>query len=171
MLMPSYVVDTKQSRFYWLAKATMHKLKAESKSVGGRIEVDLKNPAVGLKGEILIPVASFKAEEADADPKVAEWTAAAKYPQVRIELIKAISLPGAESTHRVDSRVTFHGATKLWSLPVKATENGTGRLLVTGSHEFKLTDFGIKPPAFLVVIRAHDYLKVDWNLALQLENK
>ncbi len=157
-----FKIDTRDSEFLYHVQTTLHPMSATSRGVEG--EFDYDSPST-LNGTLRVPVKSFKAEKSDADPHVWGWTEANRYPDITIALKGVNPIAGTRNT--VNASVTFHGVTRDFSLPVEASQSGD-TLIVAGSHEFTMTEFGIKPPTVMMLIRAKDYLKAQFRITARL---
>lgn len=64
--------------------------------------------------------------------------------------------------------LTLAGSLKAITLEALAKDGGDGTLLVEGTHELKMTDYGIKPPTLMFgAIKVHDKVKVGFSLVLK----
>lgn len=64
--------------------------------------------------------------------------------------------------------LTLAGSQKTITLQALAKDGGNGTLLVEGTHELKMTEYGIKPPTLMLgMLRVHDEVKVGFSLVLK----
>lgn len=64
--------------------------------------------------------------------------------------------------------LTIGGTEKTITLQAVAKDGGERTLLVEGSHELRMTEFGLKPPRLMLgTLKVHDKVKVGFNLVLK----
>ena len=56
----------------------------------------------------------------------------------------------ASATVTMTGELSLGGVTKPVTVVAKATEEGNGQLRVAGTHEVKMTEFGLKPPSLMM---------------------
>jgi polyisoprenoid-binding protein YceI len=64
--------------------------------------------------------------------------------------------------------LTLAGAQKTITLQALAKDGGNGTLLVEGTHELNMKDYGINPPKLMLgTLKVHDKVKVGFSLVLK----
>ncbi len=64
--------------------------------------------------------------------------------------------------------LTIGGTQKTITLQALAKDGGDGTLRVEGTHELRMTEFGLKPPRLMLgTLKVHDKVKVGFNLVLK----
>jgi polyisoprenoid-binding protein YceI len=73
---------------------------------------------------------------------------------------------GVQAT--LSGSLSLGGTQKPVTILADVKRGDDGALRVTGSYEFKLTDFGLKPPSLMLgAFKVHDPVKVSFDLLLQ----
>lgn len=83
--------------------------------------------------------------------------------------LTSYELMKSSDTLRVDltGDLTLGGTTKPITVQAIADETAEGTLRVTGSHELRMSEFGLKPPTlFLGTLKVHDKVKVGFDFRL-----
>jgi hypothetical protein len=166
-----FVFSTAESWFRYHVRTTLHPMYGESRAVNGQIsfepaafEAAASAPTpVAVTGRATIPLTSFRAQESGADKPVLEWTEASRFPNIVIEPKSARPNPSVRGGWLVTTAVSFHGQSRSFEVPVWASLAG-GRLTLRGEFEFTMTEFGIKPPTVMLVLKSKDYLKAEFEI-------
>lgn len=92
-----------------------------------------------------------------------------QHPEIKLS-VRSIEL-GAKKGDRIEISVSadlkLAGQSKAIVLKGQATETGRG-LTVQGSHELKMTEFGIKPPSLMLgTMNVKDEVKIGFSLSLE----
>jgi len=98
-----------------------------------------------------------KAIKAEANPAIL-------FKLTSYELTKSADTLRIEMT----GDLTLAGAQKTITLQARAKDGGNGTLLVDGTHELKMTEYGINPPKLMLgTLKVHDKVKVGFSLVLK----
>ena len=98
-----------------------------------------------------------KALKADANPAIL-------FKLASYELTKSADTLRVEMT----GDLTIAGTQKAITLQALAKDGGNGTLLVEGTHELNMMDYGIKPPKLMLgALKVHDKVKVGFSLLLK----
>jgi polyisoprenoid-binding protein YceI len=74
----------------------------------------------------------------------------------------------AETTVTMAGELALGGVTKPITVVAKATEESNGQLRVAGTHEVKMTEFGLKPPSLMMgTMKVADKVTVGFDLLLK----
>jgi polyisoprenoid-binding protein YceI len=152
--------------------STLHDYECKTSSIQGTIEMD-----PGLDSftnvEIYIPVKSIHSESSSMDENMYESLKADENPDIRFSLLKADSM-GDTKTTRTDStfklygKLTVAGKEKTIDLEVVVQKKGNKIIGVHGSKKLLMTDFGIKPPTFMLgVLRTGNEVTIEFDLQLK----
>ena len=99
----------------------------------------------------------YKAIKADAHPNIVFSLAA-------YELAKA----GEGVTVKLTGKLSLGGVEKPITLTAKATQGPGGTLQVTGTHELRMTEFGLKPPTLMMgTMKVDETVKIGFELFLK----
>ena len=83
--------------------------------------------------------------------------------------LASYELAKAGDTLRVDltGELTLGGTTKTVNVRANAEDMGDGVLRIAGSHELRMTEFGLKPPTLMLgTLKVHDKVKVGFDIRL-----
>jgi polyisoprenoid-binding protein YceI len=103
------------------------------------------------------------------DTRAYDALKAAKYPNISFKLLSATPTTNSanKSTFKVVGELTITGATKQIEMTANATKNADGSVIITGSQNLKMTQFGIKPPSFMFgALKVTDNLTIDYTVRL-----
>jgi len=154
--------------------AAGHSHEVEARAVGGRVTVDVDDPARSTV-RIVIEAAGLhvtgRGESADDVPKVQATMAGAqvldvrRYPTITFAstniAVKTQTGPVIEAV--VTGNLAIRGATRSISVPITARIEGQ-TLSVTGHFPVRQTDFGIKPVSVGGVVSVKDVLEVGFRI-------
>lgn len=152
---------------------------AEIKTIRGEIVINKPDQAEWADAEIswferveiTIPVEDIDADSRRMNNNMHEYLKEDDYPEITYEMVEAQSLaamdnPGLVMTVR--GIVTAAGEPVEITHDVTITENGSGNIVISGSKDLKMTDFGIDPPtAMLGSVRARDDMTIEFELILE----
>lgn len=117
-----------------------------------------------------LPVKNLKSTEGSTmDNRAYDAMKADKYPNISFSLLTAtpVSNDGNKSQFKVTGNLTISGVTKQIEMVANATKNADGSVIITGSQNIKLTQFGIKPPSFMFgALKVTDNLTIDYAVRL-----
>jgi hypothetical protein len=117
-----------------------------------------------------LPVKNLKSTEGNLmDTRAYDALKAEKYPNISFKLLSATptSNTANKSIFKVTGELTISGATKQIEMTANATKNADGSVIITGSQNLKLTQFGIKPPSFMFgALKVADNLTIDYTVRL-----
>ena len=168
---------TPQSRIWVEGTSTVRGFECKAPAVTALIEATGPDAAnlvlAGTKGitrvDVTIPAKKldcangtmnghmFKAIKADAAPEI-------KFSLASYDLTRA----GDEVKVRMNGKLSLGGVEKAITLDADAKAGPNGTLLVTGSEELKLSDYGLKAPTLMMgTMKVADAVKVRYELALK----
>jgi YceI-like domain len=160
--------------------STIHDWKVESSIVGGRMELGTDFPLdpsqkpvpgkVQAKAEAVILVGSIKSGTKRMDEVMYETMNQKGFPKINYKLqamsLKEAPKPGAPLVFDTTGTLTVAGITRTNHFPITMDlQDGGKKIVVKGSTDLKMTDFGLKPPAPAIglgLIRTGDEIKVDF---------
>ena len=123
--------------------------------------------------ELSIPVKSIKSEKGSImDKKTRKAMKESEYPNVNFRLtgFNAVDLSrkNFESTVKGDLRIA--GVTNPIEFDVKGTYSSSNNIEIKGSHDLKMTDYGIDPPvALLGAMKTGDDVTVEFKINLKAD--
>ncbi|MBE9663906.1 YceI family protein [Mucilaginibacter myungsuensis] len=114
-----------------------------------------------------VAVKSLKSEHASLDKRMYADVKEAKYPTINYKLTSATIRPAAGGKFLIASKgdLTIAGSTQPISMDVLATVNDSGSITCTGTKKIQLTDYGIKPPSYVMgTMKVRNDLTIQFNL-------
>ena len=117
-----------------------------------------------------LPVKNLKSEEGNLmNTRAYDALKAEKYPNISFKLLSATPTSNSanKSTFKVTGELTISGTTKQIEMTANATKNADGSVIITGSENLKMTQFGIKPPSYMFgALKVTDNLTIDYTVRL-----
>ncbi len=148
--------------------STLHDWSVESTSAVG--EIDSTNPAA-IRGYLQLAANSLANKSSGLNSRMYAALKTEAYPQIKFEATGVDRPagpvePGVAQTWSVRGRLILSGGTRELTLVTRATLQPDGRLLLETETPLKMTDFGIKPPTFMGMVRTGDAVtvKIRWLL-------
>lgn len=142
------------------------------RDLSGQFELDAADLTQGISGSLTVNVVGISTGNEGRDKEMWKSLAAERHPTIYfvIQTIEAPSFPPGVAEH-TDTLLTIQGRlsiagverVKRFSGRVRLKE---GRLWVRGESRFKMSDFGIKPPQFLL-LPVKDEVGVGFDLLLE----
>ncbi|MFD2873723.1 YceI family protein [Mucilaginibacter ximonensis] len=114
-----------------------------------------------------VPFTTLKSEHASMDDRTYTAVNAKKYPDIIFKLSSAEVTPGDNNMYFIKAKgdLTISGVTKPVSVDVTAVANPDNTITCRGSKKIQLTDFGIKPPTFMLgAMKVYNDLNIQFNL-------
>jgi polyisoprenoid-binding protein YceI len=117
-----------------------------------------------------LPVKNLKSTEGNLmDTRAYDALKAEKYPTISFKLLSSTptSNTANKSTFKVTGELTISGTTKQIEMTANATKNADGSVIITGTENLKMAQFGIKPPSFMFgALKVTDNLTIDYTVRL-----
>ncbi|MBO9684037.1 MAG: YceI family protein [Flavisolibacter sp.] len=117
-----------------------------------------------------LPVKNLKSEEGNLmNTRAYDALKADKYPNISFKLLSATPTSNSanKSTFKVTGELTISGTTKQIEMTANATKNADGSVIITGTENLKMTQFGIKPPSYMFgALKVTDNLTIDYTVRL-----
>lgn len=114
-----------------------------------------------------LAVKSLKSEHASMDSRMYKSVNEGKYPTISYKLTSATVTPGQKGKYLIASKgeLTIAGVTQPISMDVTAMPNFNNSITISGAKKIQLTDYGIKPPSFMLgTMKVYNDLTIDFNL-------
>jgi polyisoprenoid-binding protein YceI len=142
------------------------------KAAGGGIDAHFTmNPGVAHIAGIpslsfTMPVKNLKSNESLMDSRTYTALKADKNPNISYKVVSA-SVSGAEqnkSQLNVTGVLTIAGVSRQLTMPASAVANSDGSVVVSGSKTIKMSEFGIKPPTFMLgALKVTDNVTIEYS--------
>jgi polyisoprenoid-binding protein YceI len=114
-----------------------------------------------------LAVTSLKSEHTSMDDRTYKAVDAKKFPDISYKLTAAevTTVDAHKYLIKTKGNLTIAGATQPISMEVTAVVNADNTLTCSGSKKIQLTDYGIKPPTFMLgAMKVHNDLTIQFNL-------
>lgn len=164
------------SQLSFVGTSTLHGFTCTTRTMQAYIDVDptyrtadlstLKRPIVAV--QVVIPVRSL-ACGGELENNMFKTLNAAKYPYIvyKLSTLDVVSGSASATSFAGDThgQLTISGKESPISMRIDAVRSSDGMATVTGEQTMKMSDFGIKPPTFMLgALRVGDELKVRFTL-------
>ena len=114
-----------------------------------------------------LAVKSLHSDHASMDDRTYKSVNAGKYPNISYKLTSASVTPVGGSKYLIKTKgdLTIAGATQPISMEVTPTVGADNTITCTGAKKIQLTDYGIKPPTFMLgAMKVANDLTIQFNL-------
>ncbi|HYS54368.1 MAG TPA: YceI family protein [Thermoanaerobaculia bacterium] len=182
LMVATIVAATERARFVPASNSTvritgtstLHEWAMEGTTINGGIEIApeiASDPTDAnswksnepLQVSVTIPVSTLKSDHDRMTNIMRDAMKAAKYPDIRYQLIEA-DPPEGRSDHftiKTKGKLTISGVTRDIEMNVVATRDAGDRFTLAGEAPIRMTDFGITPPiTMLGALKTGDQVKV-----------
>jgi polyisoprenoid-binding protein YceI len=114
-----------------------------------------------------LPVKNLKSKEKLMDTRAYKSLKAEDHDKITFKLTSATVVPQQKIIKSVGS-LTIAGVTREVPVQVNYVENADGIITITGSKKFKMSEFKIDPPSFMMgALKVGDEITVNMNLKLK----
>jgi polyisoprenoid-binding protein YceI len=110
---------------------------------------------------------SLKSDHTSMDDRTYKAVNASKYPDIIYKLTSAEVTPGDKGSYLIKTKgtLTIAGVTQPVTMDVTAVANADNTITCSGSKKIQLTDYGIKPPTFMLgAMKVYNDLTIQFNL-------
>ena len=141
------------------------------RDLSGEFEADAADLSQGISGSLTVQVLGISTGNDGRDKEMWKALAADRHPTMYfvIQTVEAPSFPPGAAEH-TDTLLTIQGRLSIAGVERVKRFSGRvrlkqGRLWVRGESRFKMSDFGIKPPQYLL-LSVKDEVGVGFDLLL-----
>lgn len=116
-----------------------------------------------------VPLETFDCRNGQMNGHMRKALKATEHPVIRYRMTAHQDAAGADGRLAVTltGMLTVAGQEKEITLSADIAPDSTGQFRVTGSHELKMTDFGVKPPTLMFgTLKVHDKVTVKYDILL-----
>jgi polyisoprenoid-binding protein YceI len=142
------------------------------RDLSGEFEADANDLSLGVSGHLTVQVTGISTGNEGRDKEMWKALAADRYKAISfvIQTVEAPSFPPGVAEH-TDTLLTIQGRLSIAGVERVKRFSGRvrvmhGRLWVRGETRFKMSDFGIKPPQYLL-LGVKDEVGVGFDLLLE----
>ena len=114
-----------------------------------------------------VAVKTLKSEHKTMDNRMYKTVNESKYPTISYKLTSANITPLSKTKFLIASKgeLTIAGTTQTINIEVTAIVNPDNTITCTGSKQIQLTDYGIKPPSFMLgTMKVYNNMNIQFNL-------
>lgn len=166
----TYSVVPGESRVAFDGSSTLHDFSGETREVTGELTVRLSDPATTLEARVSAAAATLDTGNGARDRKMHRLLEVEDHPEITFEaagfLPENVDREAGTVRGTVDGILTVRGEPRRVKVPVTVAAEGM-HLTIEGEFPVKLTDYGIRPPRVLGLIRVADEMKVRLKIVLQ----
>jgi hypothetical protein len=155
--------------------STLHSFHCKTTTMNAAVQVDpayagtklsqVKQPLKTV--EIVIPVKSIKCGSGGLEDNMYKTLKADKFPEIRY-VLSTYEIPSSTDdgvTLQSIGTLTVAGQSKTIAMSIKAERRSDGSATATGTQDVLMTDFGIKPPVFMLgTLRTGNKVVVSFKL-------
>ena len=166
-----------ESRIWFEGGSTVRGFTCESKGFGAEIRAQSNAVefAVATLQDLIeqvvvrVPVQTIDCGNGTMNDHMRKALQATEHPEIEFRLDAYDVAPNPDGTAAIEMRgtLTIAGAMKPVTIAAEAAVEEGGRLMVRGSHEIDMTEYGVKPPRLMLgTLKVHDNVTVHFEMAL-----
>ena len=151
------ITDSKSNAMKLSGTSSLHDWEMSASSFAGNGQFVIKDgetkELTALNAlSFTLPVRNLKSDKSALDNNAYKALKAGKYENIVYKLSSASVVPDKEGNHLVKTRgkLTIAGVTREVSMDVHCFLNNDLTIRCKGSDKLKMTDYGVKPPTFLL---------------------
>jgi polyisoprenoid-binding protein YceI len=163
----SYKMNIQGTSSYhdWTSNVNNISFQGEFLIANGTIE-KIKNATV------LVLTKSIQSEQHSnlMDDRTHNTLKADKYPSITYEFIsvKSIEKEQKQTTLIINGTLNLAGTSKTTELQLNVSTNELGEIIISGEKKIKMSDYGIKPPVFMLgLLRVGDQVTISYEVVLE----
>lgn len=156
-------VDNEKSNVYVDGTSTLHDWTETAETVSGQLKVDMNGNKIDKLRilKVVVPVKSLKSGKSGMDKNTYAALMADDHPNITF-LLKTYTLEGNSAVLTGD--LSIAGKTKSVKIPVSYSVKDS-HIEFKGSHTFKMTEFGVKPPvAMMGTVKTGDEVTIRFHV-------
>lgn len=152
--------------------SNLHDWTMKGKSLPASAEFSMKSAATSQllslnQLSFTLPVKNLKSSEGLLNSRAYKALQADKFSTIVFKMISSevTSLGSNQYQIKALGNLTISGVTKEISLVAVSRVNADGTMTITGNKKMKMTDFGIKPPSFMLgALKTSNDISIDFTL-------
>lgn len=163
------LTDSKDINMKLSGTSTLHNWTMNAQTFGGEAQFDLKEHQLSsLKAlSFSLAVINLKSGESGLDKNAYKALKSNDFKSINYKLISASVSPdkGNKFLIKTHGSLTIAGVTKEVIINVLAVINADETITCTGSEKLNMTDYGVKPPKFMLgAMKTGDAITLDFTL-------
>ena len=163
------LTDSKDINMKLSGTSTLHNWTMNAQTFSGEAQFAVKEHQIGsLKAlTFSMAVTDLKSGESGLDKNAYKALKSNDFKSISYKLTSATVLPGKGNKFEIKTvgNLTIAGVTKEVIVYVYATLNASETITCTGSEKLNMTDYGVKPPKFMLgAMKTGDAITLDFTL-------
>ncbi|MFV1884432.1 MAG: YceI family protein [Balneola sp.] len=129
--------------------------------------VEVRDTSIAVQGDdISLKIDSFNCGKRGINRDFRKTLKSDVYPNIEIELLSIVSPNGQPTLANIAT--TLGGVTREYTIVLRDYEFLDDLVIVSGTNEINMTDFGISPPTALFgMIKVKDQISIDFTLSIK----
>lgn len=166
-----------ESRLWINGTSTMRSFECKAGALEAQVEATGPSATAALMGgekavtaaEITIPAAQLDCKNGTMNGHMLKALKANEHPTIQFRIESYQLAKGAEGMQaQLTGTLTLGGVTKPLTVIATGKDEGDGKLRVTGTHELRMTEYGLKPPTLMLgTMKVKERVKVGFDLLLK----
>jgi len=166
-----------QSRLWVEGTSTVRGFECKATGFSARVSTSGANAAgavaAGEKAvttvELRVPAQKMDCANGTMNEHMLKALKSAEHPEIVFRLTSyELARGGSGAKVTMNGNLTLGGVQKPVSITAEARDVGGGLLQVVGSHEVRMTEFGLKPPSLMMgTMKVNERIKVNFDLFLK----
>jgi len=165
------LTDSKDIGMKLSGTSTLHNWTMNASAFGGEAQFEVKQDSRQLSAikslTFSLAVQDLKSGESGLDKNAYKALKTSTYKDIVFKLLSATVTPGKDNKYLVKAQgnLTIAGVTKEVTINATAVVNENGTITCTGSHQLNMTDYGVKPPTFMLgAMKTGDAITLDFTM-------
>lgn len=153
----------------WQCEATDFDAAVAASRANGVTDAILAGEEAVTTASVTVPVEELDCNNGTMNDHMRKALKAKAHPTIAFTLAGYdLAAAGESTTVTLTGTLSLGGVEKEVTLQAQASERGTDTLRVTGSHELKMTDYGLKPPSLMLgTMKVKNEVQVHFDLLLR----
>ncbi|HEY0972267.1 MAG TPA: YceI family protein [Gemmatimonadales bacterium] len=166
-----------QSRLWVNGTSTVRSFECKATEFAAAIETSGPGAAKAVAGgekavrtvSVTVPAARLDCDNNTMNEHMLKALKAKEHGTITFELSSYDVAPqGGKVQGTLKGKLTLGGVTKPITISAMGASMPDGTLHVTGTHELRMTDYGLKPPSLMMgTMKVHEAVKVSFDLILK----
>ena len=149
-----YRLDAGNSSMTVQGTSTVHDWEMKAGDMNGSflLDVDRENAEPIRDVSFRMPAEALESDRRIMDSKTRDALKADRYSLIRFEFLETTGVRGGQTHYSgiVSGDLHIAGRQQRVSIPFRMKQEGNGRMVVSGSEEIRMPDFGIDPPTAMM---------------------
>jgi polyisoprenoid-binding protein YceI len=165
-----------QSRLWINGTSTMRAFQCKAASIDARVDAGAGAVSAVLAGEkavravdVAVPAEKLDCGNGTMNDHMYKALKAKDHPTITFRLASYEVAKGGDGVQgTVTGTLTLGGVQKSITMSGTAKDDGAGALRVVGTHELRMTEYGLKPPSLMMgTMKVDERVKVSFDLLLK----